>query len=182
MKNDYEIRGDVTAIFINSPKYGLIEALISTSDLERVEEFGGTWRVSMNNCTQGFYVVGHNPRGVNGKQSSVFLHRWILGLVDPKKYVDHVNRNTLDNRRNNLNEVTPAENQQNRRKLRNNTSGHTGVTWHKQRGKWVAHIEVNGTKKSLGLYHDINDAVAARKEAESRYYHYKNKINGKDAM
>lgn len=177
MKNEYEIRGDITAIFINSSKYGLIETLISTSDLERVNEFGGTWRVSMNNCTQGFYVLGHNPRGYNGKQSSVFLHRWILGLTDPKKYVDHVNRNTLDNTRTNLNEVTPAENQQNKRKLKNNWSGHTGVSWHKLRGKWCARIEVNGRGLHLGLFDDINDAIAARKDAENKYFEYKRRLN-----
>jgi hypothetical protein len=177
VKNDFEIRGDITAIFINSPKYGLIETIISTNDLERAQEFGGTWRVSLNNCTQTFYVLGHNARGHNGKQSTVNLHRWILGLNDPKKYVDHVNRNTLDNTRTNLNVVTPAENQQNKRMLKNNSSGHTGVSWHKLRGKWCARIVVNDRGLHLGLFDDINDAIAARKDAENKYYEYKRRLN-----
>lgn len=181
MKNDYEIRGDVTAIFLNSRKHGLLETVISTSDLERVKEYNGTWRADWNDSKRGFYVKGH-IRKPDGKQTSVYLHRWILGLTMSKKFTDHINGNTLDNTRKNLNEVTPAENQQNKRKLRNNTSGHTGVTWHRQRGKWQAQIEVNGIKKSLGLFNDINEAVAARKAGEYRYYEYKRKVSGKDAM
>jgi hypothetical protein len=181
VKNKYEVRGDVTAIIISSSKHGLIECLISTDDLERVKEHSGTWRVSWNPSKKGLYVLGHT-RKPDGNQTSVYLHRWILGLNDPKIFTDHVNGNTLDNTRSNLNEVTPAENQQNKGRLRNNTSGYTGITWHKQRGKWQANIEVNGSKKSLGLYNNINDAVAARKHAESQYYEYKTKIQKKDAM
>jgi hypothetical protein len=175
MKNDYEVRGDITAIFLNSPKHGLMETHINTSDLERMAEYNGTWRADWNDCTRSFYVKGH-ARRPDGKQTSVYLHRWILDITDRKKYVDHVNRDTLDNTRKNLNEVTPAENQQNKRKLRTNSSGHTGVSWDKQKGKWAARIIVNNQIKNLGLFKEINDAISARKDAEILYYEYKQRI------
>lgn len=40
-----------------------------------------------------------------------------------------------------------------------------GVGWHKQRQKYRARIKVNGKDISLGLYHNIDDAIKARKEA-----------------
>ena len=60
MKNDFEIRGDVTAIFINSPKYGTKEVLISTNKLKRAQEIG-SWRVNWNQKAKAFYVQRHIP-------------------------------------------------------------------------------------------------------------------------
>ena len=50
----------------------------------------------------------------------------------------------------------------------NNISGHTGVYWNIQRGKWVAEIQRNGVKHYLGGFDSVDDAVKARKEAEKR--------------
>ena len=52
---------------------------------------------------------------------------------------------------------------------RNNKSGCTGVRQHKC-GKWVASINVDGLRIHLGLYKRLEDAVAARKAAEERYW------------
>lgn len=54
----------------------------------------------------------------------------------------------------------------NKRKPSQNTSGHKGVSYHKLTNKWRACISFNGEYISLGLYKDINDAIAARKKAE----------------
>lgn len=52
-------------------------------------------------------------------------------------------------------------------KMTNNTSGHTGVIWHKQVKKWRARINDFHThkKKSLGLFVNIEDASEAYKVA-----------------
>lgn len=96
MKNDYEVRGDVTAIIINSPKHGRLESLISTTKLELAKEFAGTWQAFFDKKTGLFYVQGKLP-DIDGKRRFVLLHRWITkcpnGLL-----VDHINNNTLDNR------------------------------------------------------------------------------------
>jgi AP2 domain. len=53
---------------------------------------------------------------------------------------------------------------------RNNTSGVRGVSWHKGRKKWAARIMFQGKSISLGYYDSIEDATAARKEAEQKYF------------
>jgi hypothetical protein len=53
---------------------------------------------------------------------------------------------------------------------RNNTSGHTGIVWHKGAGKWTAEIMFKRKKYHLGLFVDIDDAIEARKMAEEKLY------------
>ena len=51
-----------------------------------------------------------------------------------------------------------------------NTSGVTGVSWNKRRGKWEAYIQLKGQKIHLGLYDNIEDAAKARARAEEDYF------------
>lgn len=88
----------------------------------------------------------------------------------PKDQLDHVNRVRTDNRISNLREVTNKQNMQNAGKRSDNTSGHPGVSWHKQRSKWRAQIEHNQKRIHLGYFTDIEDAIAARKAAEKLYW------------
>jgi hypothetical protein len=80
--------------------------------------------------------------------------------------VDHVDGNRLNNRWENLREVTNAINRKNMGVAVNNTSGVTGVSWYQRYGKWEASINIGRQRKYLGRFYDINDAISARKEAE----------------
>ena len=53
---------------------------------------------------------------------------------------------------------------------KNNKSGHKGVYWAKQKGIWKAVIYVQKKCIYLGGYHDINDAIQAREDAEQKYF------------
>lgn len=66
--------------------------------------------------------------------------------------------------------ATKAEQSRNRRLPDNNTSGQAGVCWHKSREVWCASISVEGKKKYLGEFKDINKAIQVRKEAELKYW------------
>ena len=88
----------------------------------------------------------------------------------PKLNIDHINRNPSDNRQVNLRDVTQKQNGQNASKRSDNTSGCTGVSWHKQRSKWQAHIRHNHKLIHLGLFESLEDAIAARKAAEKLYW------------
>ena len=81
--------------------------------------------------------------------------------------VDHINRNTLDNRKCNLRIVTQFQNNQNQS---HNTSGKVGVSFCKQNRKYKAYIKVNGKQISLGYYKYFNDAVKARIKGERKYF------------
>lgn len=90
--------------------------------------------------------------------------------VWPETHIDHINRVKNDNRMDNLRLATNAENAQNKGMSSKNTSGAKGVTWDASNSKWMAQIAVGGRNYKLGRYSDINDAIAARKEAEDKYH------------
>ena len=114
---------------------------------------------------------GYIRIGVDGK---VYLaHRlawlWMNGEW-PRKYVDHANFVTSDNRWANLREANDAENSRHKRLRSDSRSGVRGVQFHKQSGKWRARIVVDKKSISLGLYPDKISAGAAFQVAATRYY------------
>lgn len=54
----------------------------------------------------------------------------------------------------------------NKKVQKNNTSGCTGVSFHKQKGQWYARINFKGRSHSLGYFDKLEDAISARKQAE----------------
>lgn len=98
------------------------------------------------------------------------MHRLVMGVEDPKIQVDHINHETLDNRRSQLRLCTQRQNSFNTRKHSNNTSGFKGVTQRKDSGKWGAYIRINGRKKTLGAY--ATPELAARAYAEAAATHH----------
>lgn len=84
--------------------------------------------------------------------------------------VDHINRNKLDNRRENLRIVTRKTNSYNLPVCKRNTSGVRGVSWHKTRGKWRAHIYKDYKQIHLGVFTTFEDAIAARQRAEKEHW------------
>lgn len=113
--------------------------------------------------------------------SSIFLHRLILlNCCESDKIVDHINHKVYDNRKSNLRFVTFSQNQMNKIKQSNNTSGFVGVHLNKSKTAWEAAITVNKKQIYLGTYKDIKDAIKARNDAEEYYfkdYSYNNSIN-----
>ncbi|NGM81239.1 HNH endonuclease [Paenibacillus sp. 7124] len=108
------------------------------------------------------YAVRSAP--VDGKWTSLYMHRQITecpeGLV-----VDHINRDGLDNRRDNLRVCRREDNARNNNGRSHNTSGYKGVTWHKQARKWAAQLTSKGVHYHLGLH--------ATKESAARAYNAK---------
>ena len=62
--------------------------------------------------------------------------------------------------------ATKTEQMLNRRRLKTNSSGVTGVHWNRSAAKWQARIGINGRQKHLGLFTDKEEAIAARALAE----------------
>lgn len=103
---------------------------------------------------------------------NLVAHRVIWALHTgawPEHQIDHINGNRADNRWRNLRAVTSAENMRNKRQRSNNTSGVTGVSWAKEKRKWLADIRVNGKQIHIGRFDQKADAIAARKAAEKQY-------------
>ena len=103
---------------------------------------------------------------------SVGIHRIIMDAQDSEYDVDHKHgcNSRHDNRKQNLRLATRAQNVINVGLKANNTSGVTGVGWYKHLNKWTARITVDGVKLYLGVFDKFEDAVAARKAAEEKYF------------
>lgn len=111
---------------------------------------------------------------VNGdKWDKIFLHREILKTTDGFD-TDHINRNRLDNRKENLRIVSRKKNKENSSLYNNNTSGTSGVSWHKMSGKWMAYINHNSARIHLGIYSTRDEAIAVRKAKEIELNWYTN--------
>jgi len=98
------------------------------------------------------------------------LHHMILGRAAPGLEWDHINRNKLDNRRENLRQVTRQVNIRNQSVRSDNQSGHRGVAFRLDYLKWRAVIYVNKRQVHLGDFKTIEEAITARREAEERYW------------
>lgn len=98
------------------------------------------------------------------------MHNIIMKNKNKEYVVDHINRNRLDNRKNNLRLVSFTMNGFNKGKQSNNTSGYVGVSWDKSKNKWEAHIKQYGKKYFLGYFNNRKDAYIIRKNAEIEYY------------
>src|SRR5699024_9432817 len=109
------------------------------------------WRVNWRKNSKCLVAVGRY-KNEQGKWIDVQLHRYVLGITNPKLQADHINHNTLDNRKSQLRVVTAAQNSQNRRLRKGSKSGHTGVRWCKLMNKWHAQICINYDNKNLGYY------------------------------
>lgn len=88
----------------------------------------------------------------------------------PTKHIDHISGVPGDDRITNLRECTMQENQQNLKRSSANTSGFTGVHWHKQRLKWSAGIRANGIPKFLGLFGTKDEANSAYLNAKAQLH------------
>lgn len=115
-------------------------------------------------------VKGHRVGNLLGRR--VYSHRviwiWMTGKW-PEGDVDHINGDKADNRWVNLRDVPHYINGRNMPISRANTSGVTGVYWHRKRQKWCASIKVNGEDRYLGLFTSLTDAAAARAQAQAEH-------------
>ena len=97
----------------------------------------------------------------------------------PSDQIDHINRVRDDNRITNLREACQLINMHNASKRSDNTTGVTGVYFRKDTQKYVVQITSHGKTYRLGNFERFEDAVKARKEAETIYHPTKpsNKLN-----
>ena len=82
------------------------------------------WKWYAHKSYDAFYVRRNIP--VNGKEKDKRMHRIIM-CVPKGMFVDHINHNTLDNRRENLRICTQSQNSHNAVLSTRNSSGYKGV-------------------------------------------------------
>jgi hypothetical protein len=131
-------------------------ALVDDEDYEWLSQ----WKWSASRYEHIFYAQ-HRSKGL--------MHRLITG-AKKNEFVDHINRDGLDNRRQNIRICTLAENNRNRINKQPSKSGYRGV---KQRGhRYEASIKFNNKAIYLGAFKNPEDAAKAYDEA-AIFYHGK---------
>lgn len=110
------------------------------------------------------YVVTQS-KGINLR-----IHNLIMN-TQKGSVVDHINHDSLDNRKKNLRIVTQHENGINRKTLnRNNKSGHRGIHWNKLNKNWTVQIRAKNKHFYIGSFYSLKEAIKSRKKAEKKYY------------
>jgi hypothetical protein len=85
---------------------------------------------------------------------AIYHGEWPVGAID------HINGNGLDNRIDNLRDVTTAINARNRARKTNSRTGFLGVS--EVGDKFLASGRAGGKTRHLGLFTTLDDALAAR--------------------
>jgi hypothetical protein len=131
-----------------------LQAIVDAEDYEWLNQYKWHARVSAD----GMIYAKRQVRG-----HGVYMHRLIMqppqGMV-----VDHINGNSLDNRRCNLRIVPPEVNSQNRRKRAGARSRFVGV--YPRGDKWEAYVR----HKYVGRFDDEVTAAKARDRAALKIY------------
>ncbi len=157
--NQIIIDGDIAKIIVKSKIHGCQEIIVDS------------WMVdTLKNLTVGLQLADGrlrpNTKSVttfDGKSKGTLLYHFIVGQPLSGWVVDHINKNTLDNRIINLQVVTHSQNQHNR--------SERGTNFHKASGKWRATIAENKKQKHLGLFlteEDAHQAYLKAKEARDQ--------------
>lgn len=110
--NIYKVRGNTCIIYFerrNKQISGI--GYIDKEDMDKI--LSCRWSINSRG-----YATYKPPN-----KKTIRLHSYLM----KSKYIDHINRNPLDNRKKNLRISTYSDNQHNRGMFRNNTSGIKGI-------------------------------------------------------
>lgn len=148
------IEYDDYAEIILYDKYGneKARAIIDLDDVDRCRDY----RWSYDRYVRNISFVG-------------MLHRFVMNCTD-NMVVDHINGDTLDNRKSNLRICNISQNAMNQKTSTRNKSGHKGIFWEKSRNKWRATINIDKKQIMIGRYNTLEEAIQARRQAEIDYY------------
>jgi hypothetical protein len=142
----------------HSPKGKKLKMLIDDEDYNLIKSF-------CINPIEGKLTTGSRTpyaitrKSINKKRKQFYIHRLVMGVLDnPSIHIDHINGNTIDNRKENLRIVTRSQNMKNRSSSVRGTSKFLGVYYcSNKRGskKWRTVIKPsNDSNIHLGYYYD----------------------------
>ena len=144
-----------------------------------------TWRIGRPKASAGAVAGGLNWKGywmicVDGKKYRAHRLAWLYCYGEmPKVSIDHINHNKLDNRVENLRQVTNSENHRNMGMQSNNKTGYRGVSYAKERGKFVARIKDGNVYRGLGYFNCAAAAAIAYAKAKIDLgYHNNHGLSG----
>ena len=158
--NDYKIDYRHKTVTFNMYNQKNLFTASFIADLEDIEKLKyHKWRLGTNN----YALTGLPSKGTSRNASHV-----VLGIDSRKTdlVVDHINGNTLDNRKCNLRVITQRQNLLNRRQTESFNAPAKGVCWDKNRNKWASEIRFNEIRVHFKRQKKLKVAVFQRYVAE----------------
>ncbi|MGD0510283.1 MAG: AP2 domain-containing protein [Candidatus Micrarchaeaceae archaeon] len=143
---------------------------VDDANFGRVNAF--KWYASVHKYKDGSVknVYAQRQVRVEGKKLAWYMHRFIMGVTDPKMDVDHKDHDGLNNQEYNLRAATKVENRRNQHVRTDSISGVKGVWWRTAREKWQAKINIDGKQVYLGYFTDLQEAKDAYDAAALMYH------------
>lgn len=165
--NDYRIENDVAYLALTD-KHGqqVAETLVDAADLPRLIEFGMRW------CVMRWDYPYAELRSLKFAGKGIRLHRFLLDAPEGQ-VVDHLNGNTLDNRRCNLRVTSQSQNTHNIKTHRDSKTGVKNMCWDKTRKQWRVYICANGVRRNIGYFDDRAEAERQAQIARDTYHGYR---------
>ena len=137
-----------------------VKDLFDYRDGKLIRKHGRYAGVVKGTKTQAGYLI------LKSKDTMHYYHRvvWLWHNGDwPVHQIDHIDQDKTNNIIENLRDVTQSVNNYNHPMMGNNRSGVNGVSWRKRNQRWIVYMG----KEYVGAYAQLNDAVAARQQAET---------------
>ena len=131
---------------------------------------GELFRLKNNKKVGSNHIKGYKHTTIKGKR--YLNHRLIFMMFYgyfPKE-IDHINGIRSDNRIENLRSVVGPQNHQNSKIRKDNKCGVKNVYWFKELNKWKVDIRIDGKRKYIGVFEDLELAELAAQEARDKYH------------
>lgn len=158
-QNKFNLSGDYGIGYTSKGK----EFYFDLEDYEKIKDY--CWYIDKK---------GYVRAKVKGIADEIhLLHRLVCNIENTFYQVDHINGKRNDDRKSNLrisNIDGLNKNSINKAIQKNNTSGCPGVMWHKRDAVWESWIGYDNKRIYLGRFHNYDDAVKVRKQAEEKYF------------
>lgn len=140
----------------------VITFYIDSDQYDNVSKY--TWRISQKR--NKYYVIS----GSKKKNTMIYLHQMILGKPEDGLEIDHIDGNSLNNRKSNLRYVTHLQNVDNVKATRiDNTIGIRGISYNKRNKSYVVDFNYHGNRFYFKQWKTLEEAVYCRYCAEKQF-------------
>ena len=173
MRNHYEIKEDCVIIYLKRKIENIVfKCIIDIDDFNKINEYDVSWYPKWQKRPKDFYVAATQYLGIIGgkpKYKSLYLSRIIANEENPKNWVDHIDHNPMNNRKNNLRASTKTQNSKNRIKANSNskTQARNVVLIN---DKYIVQLQIDGKNKMLGKFDTAEEATIHADKMRKLYY------------